>query len=482
MWQSEDNQHFDDQMKDRLEHAEFSPPSDLWEKIEEDLPPALPVFLRFRRPTIAAIWAFAIMSSIFIYQKFDYAYKVQNFLTASLEENENPGNPNDLQIFGLNLTAVANFAQYQKQLQQKKLLAAGKQPLESTLEVVEQFSNGRYSYSNAPINDADTDESPISHVQTASFFSFASSQTIHLPEKKLKKALTGNNPSAQSSNSSSKFSSTHTNTSTSSASTLVNLVENIVDEAVRQMTKQSTVDLDPIIVCEIADDEASPYQYDAQKKKVKPRKNLQRNKGFYIGPTMGTHYTAMTLSSPEGINTSKMEQTATFGTFYGISTGYILNNRWSFGMEWIYNSSEGQRFEGEFKGKQTRKYVDLDYFKIPIYAKYRHQFLPNRRKVTTSFNYLAGLHYSKLKNTNTFVNGEIENFQINKNVHQWGMMLGAELDIYPTERIFVSLGVRGTFNADVNNLPTLRGDNNTDPFSVQTAVYAKIHYVFTKGK
>ena len=151
-------------------------------------------------------------------------------------------------------------------------------------------------------------------------------------------------------------------------------------------------------------------------------------------------------------------------------------------MEWIYNSDEGQRFKENINGENIEKYIALDYMKIPIYFKYSHKFITRYDKCPITLNFVGGLHYSKLKSVNTFINDQIAPVPVDYNEQEWGMLGGFEFDIFPTNRIFFTFGSRVTFNADLKQFPRLRGSDGTNPFSVQTGVYAKMNYVFSFKK
>lgn len=477
----EDNQHFDEQIRKSLEEASFAPPEGLWDKIEEKLPPRLPFLLRFRYPVAAAILAFTLISSYFIYHKYDYAYRINRFMAESLKESDKMGTGGNTTIIsGLNLSEIAELVRENNRLErERRFYASQSATLQSIPSEITEFTNGTATVpgvlTTSPLANEGTLTGINSNVSNTSGItnSGAKSSDIIRKDKKQRQKL---KPSKSTDNS-------------KTPSSVPNIPMDDSAQLAQEMTSEKSenshlaekeIELKTVTVCSIKDDESTPYKYDSKKIAVKRKKNGHQLKGFYIGPTVGGHYTAMTKASREGVNTSRMNQKASYSSFYGISTGFIINNRWSVGVEWIYNSGEGQRFKEEINDVVLNKYIDLDYMKIPVYFKYKSKFLHSGDALPTSLSLLGGAHYSRLKTTNTYIDGEVAPFEVNYNKNQWGFLAGLELDLYPTNRIFFTVGARATFNADLATFPSLRGADGKAPFSVQTGVYAKLNYLFTK--
>ncbi len=486
MSHSEDNQHFDDQMRQRFEDASFAPPPGIWDKIQDDLPPALPFYRKYKYAIVAAIFAFSFISSHYIYNKYDYASSMNEFMTDNLRDSEILAGDATV-ISGLNISEMSRFVVLNHYRQNERNYNASiKAQLEAGETEVSTFANGNAVAESNKALLAETQQNSTGSGET----SVSQKQTEHGSNQKVS-SETATNRSAEKSDKQQKrikkksAKSDPDNNSLSLPGSNNQNINHLASEnsssiESRNRSNEENIELDKITVDCIQNDEESPYAFNAEKIAQKLKNNHHQNRGFFIGPVLGAQYSAMTKSSKEGVNTSRMEQVPTFGTFYGLSAGYIINSRWTVGVEWIYNSAEGQKFEEPIENTTVDKFIDLDYMKIPVYIKYRQKFLHSGQGVPATFNLLGGLHYSRLKSTSTYINGEVEPFEINYNKQQWGLMAGFEFDLYPVDRIFFTFGGRASFNADLAAFPSLRGANGTAPFSVQTGLYAKIHYVFNK--
>lgn len=484
----EDNQHFDDLFRKRFEDASFAPPPGIWDKIQDDLPPALPFYRKYKYAIVAAIFAFSFMSSHYMYHKYDYALKMDEFMTDNLRDSEILSE-NETVISGLNISEMSRFVtlnNYRKN--EKSYNAAKKAQLELIESEISSFTNGNASVessktllsenqSNSSSNGGSiSDQNKQPNQATQATQNNSTRSALHHSAEKSKRQQRKDNKKA------SRSAEEKISQASSASPELADLSDENATDTNRALTTEENLELNKIALDCIQDDEESPYEFNAEKIDQVSKKNHHQNSGFFIGPMLGAHYTAMTKSSREGVNSSRMEQTPSFGAFYGLSAGYIINSRWTAGIEWIYNSAEGQRFAETINDVKLNKYIDLDYMKIPVYVKYRQKFLHSGHGVPATFNLLGGFHYSRLKSTSTYINGQVEPFELNYNKQQWGLMAGLEFDFYPVDRIFFTVGGRASFNADIEAFPSVRGANGTAPFSVQTGVYAKIHYVFTKGK
>lgn len=490
MPQSEDNHHFDEQMRKRFEDASFVPPAGIWDRIEDELPPVVPFHRKFKYGVVAAILAFSFMSSYFIYSKYDYAYRLNEFMTENLKESESYGQ-NETVISGLNLSEMSRFVTlYQNGHIKRNLAAVQKTQLESIESEITSFSNDNTSPENnkevvqTERISKSTGTNLTTNVHRGPDYPVSKNHFSDKASKKSKRQQKQENR-ANSKNNSNVPNNEVVNKDNELLNGLMSGDERTQEDSLSidivRITEEK-IDFEPINLVALEDDEVSLYSFQADKIAQKLKKNHHQNRGLFVGPMVGGHYTAMTKSSREGVNTSRMDHKVSFGTFYGLSAGYIINSRWTVGLEWIYNSGEGQRF-GEKKNEVNyNKYIDLDYMKLPIIVKYRQQFLYTGKGVPASFNLIGGMQFSRLRGVNTYVDGEIEPFEINYNHHQWGLIAGFEFDIYPTNKIFFTIGGRASFNADLNTFPSLRGADGMAPFSVQTGIYTKLHYHFTRKK
>lgn len=469
------NNPFDDNIRKRLEDASFQPPAGLWDKIEKELPERIPFYIRFKFPIVAAVLTFTIMSSLIIYNRFEKSI-------ISMEQN-----------FAENFSLVEDLSNNSNTKNSSNLATLQHQNIESDQESIKISIDNNSNKSNK----VKTPSSQSSLTTTSQVFEGASYSTkstsnnsfesntqneLKTSKKKNKSERKPKSISDETSNESSESILNDVSLSNSNI-TSTEIAENLAEENTSFEKNQEDVKKLDLLASDLfQDDENATLEDSTQKGKKKSFKNKFVNKGLVVGPLVGAHYTAMTKKSNEGINTSKLEQEATFGTTYGLNIGYVINHRWSVGMEWIYNSDEGQKFNEIIKSQNVEKYIDLNYMKIPVYFKYTHRFVTRYDKSPITLNFVGGVHYSKLKSVNTFIDGQIAPVKVNYNEQEWGMLGGIEFDIFPTNRLYFTLGSRMTFNADLKQFPRLRGRDGSDPFSIQSGVYAKINYVFSFKK
>lgn len=469
MSQSQGNNPFDDEIKKRLEEASFQPPKGIWDQIEKELPIVLPFYYRFKYPIAAAIFAFTVMSSLLIYNRYENSLSDTEL---RIVENKFPSkemgsNGQGLNSSSSNVLLSENNNEVLESANSNSHKNSTKEAIikASTFNSVKAFNGGSYS-AKPPANISNESISDKSSI------TFKEEKKANKKKKSIAKDIFNKNQE-----------------SIVEKNLSIDLQNNTeiaevfsVDDTTFIKENESIETLDMLATSLFEDDANPDLESKFTKGKKKNFKNKFVSKGLLLGPLVGAHYTAMTKKSDEGVNTSNLEQTATFGKSYGLNIGYVINQHWTVGMEWIYNSDEGQRFKENIKGQNIDKYLALDYMKIPLYVKYSHKFVTRYDKSPVTFNFVGGLHYSKLKSVNTFINNQIAPVQVNYNDHEWGMLGGVEFDIYATNRIFFTLGSRVAFNADLKQFPRLRGKDGSDPFSIQAGVYAKINYVFSFKK
>lgn len=469
------NNQFDDEFRKRLEDASIQPPSGIWEKIERKLPETVPFYFRFKYPIAAAILTFTVMSSLIIYNRYERSIDKEHFNTkihASHQDNTSFNSSSS------NLPTSLNYLSQQN--------------LQENLEPVNNSSN-------TPSNNISSSDNSFSKSTVATsvkvFEGASYSTTPNTDNSNESVSPKGVNNSKKKIGAKKNPISISREMENIKSEPIVGEIQqgisnsnNLIDEHVLEensllaKNEESIQKLDVLTTKLFQDDENPELENKLNKGKSKSIKNKFASKGLVLGPVLGAHFTAMTKQSEEGMNTSKMEQTSTFGKSYGLNIGYIINHHWSVGMEWIYNSDEGQNFKEKIKGQIVEKSIVLDYMKIPFYFKYTQKFITRYDKCPITLNLVGGIHYSKLKTVNTYVDHQIAPLGVNYNEHEWGMLGGVEFDIFPTNRIFFTVGSRVTFNADLEKFPSLRGNKGSDPFSVQAGVYAKINYVFSFKK
>jgi|GEM_PF-5907530 len=489
MLHSDKNIPLEDRLRDELGNASFLPPPDMWNKIQAELPEKKPLYIRYRWPISAAVFLFALLSTYLFQQQYSASeyFSSHNAVIASNDVlQQNPAAVQPAAIYGqksymdgLKESHHTATASVKKDIKQNNTVSA-KQTIASQEKQATASNTGSLS-ADRLTTEAYTPR-PAGNVTASG----------HNKVKKGKKSVTdhpGNTSPgsvikhfsksvAQEAVSQQQETFTVKDQKNGAEIAGAEVAQVLSDEAKAEVARiqEEPVRLEPLATALFSDDEAALHGFNNQPKPEKARKVYSLNKGFYIGPLAGYHYTAMTKAAREGVNVSQMNHKATFGSFYGITIGYMFNSRWSLSAEWMYSSTEGQRFTETIGNQSTQKYMDLDYMKFPVVVRYRQQFISGASKIPVTLNFIGGIQYSRLRSKNTFINNELSYFDIYHNKHQWGLLTGTELDFHATNRIFFTLGSRIGFNANANTFPRLRGNNGVDPVSMQIGVYAKINY------
>ncbi|MCO5231598.1 MAG: PorT family protein [Chitinophagales bacterium] len=456
MSHNSENKSFDDFFKHRLENSSLQPPDDIWEKIDKKLPHKLPFYLRFKYPIAAALITFTLISSLFIYDKYSEAYQEHKKISLKSSPNSTKISSN-IQYSNIDLNqATASLQNIDIEENTTTF-----QSNENELSNHQNFKKNDIIKLDAKGNSRKSSKNKASNFNTSDKNLFAGKE-----KKSIRK-----NSKLQLNN----LANEHSVDNNLPSSDINQIVQN-------ERLNEDLANLESLPTTLYVDDEESLSSHLQQSNSRKKKSSKYNRKGIIVAPILGGHFTAMTKSSREGVNTSQMEQSASFGKSYGLNVGYIINSRWSVGVEWLYNSDEGQHFSEVKNGQKQDKYLLLDYMKFPIYAKYTHKILTRYDKMPIAMSYIGGAHFSKLKTVNTYIDGEIAPFEVNYNQSQWGLLGGLEFDIYASRNIHFTLGTRVSFNADLKQFPKLRGDDKISPFSVQSGIYTKLNYVFAHQK
>lgn len=176
-------------------------------------------------------------------------------------------------------------------------------------------------------------------------------------------------------------------------------------------------------------------------------------KGLHLG-AFGTINNTWILSpetlakNPDGNLVHKLD----FGTAYGLSGGFDFTEHFGLQLEWVINSTQGQKFDNFRPSTKLQKsepaanQVNLRYTQVPVLLKYRFNRLSARTQQPISISTALGLQYSRLKSSSSEVNSHSFNHDVMQ-VHNWGWVAGIDMDLYVTPNYFFSLGLRGSVTA-----------------------------------
>jgi len=458
-----DNIKLEDRLRDELKDASFLPPPAAWDRIEAALPGGHPWYVRHRWPVSAAVLLIAFFSTYYFHQAFISS-------TGIMAE----GNVTEAPT-----TEVAALSP------QKATMG-----LPSGRELDERTYSERPSTMSVDASNVNTQNAAASSIQQkntgkqskSTFASDAAAGANKANVANKKQAVT-KTPKASSESRSSNIRPTGMElTKPFPAQESKRDIGEIASasEAVTIGYQPPMLALERI---EYVDDESKfTIKSPVSSKSKKQKKPFNIGKGFYMGPTFGMNYNFMSKAPiDKDADFSSLQYRPHFGSSFGLSFGYDFSTRFGVVVDWIYSSDEGQRFAQVVDGSPTELSIELDYMKFPVLLKYKHSFLSEHGKNPIVLNFTGGFHYSLLRSRNTFINGELAYFDQQHNQHQWGVLGGAEVDIYATKQLFFTIGARAGFNAGTEGFPRMKGPDGSNPIAFQSGAFARLNYRFSKA-
>jgi hypothetical protein len=455
------NINLEDRLRDELKDASFLPPPAAWDRIEAALPGGQPWYVRHRWPMSAAVLLIAFFSTYFFHQTF---ISQNEILAEGITTNESVSKVAEispqksepevpLNLEGLNIATSENLAETSA----------------SQASALNQNTAGRFAQQNAGKKSGSTSKS-------------SKSGPTNTPDTRSTKPTALKAPKSLRENKSSVI---VTDASKSSNPLLANEWTNTITDA-EAIVEAAAIGYHPPMLAldkiDYVDDESKfTVKAPASAKSKKLKKSFNVGKGFYMGPTFGMNYNLMSKAPMDkDADFSTLQYRPHFGSSLGLSFGYDFSSRFGLVVDWVYSSEEGQRFAQEVDGSLTDLSIELDYMKFPVVLKYKHAFLSDHGKNPIVLNFTGGFHYSLLRSRNTFINDELAYFDQKHNQHQWGLLGGAEIDIYATKQLFFTVGARAGFNAGTEGFPRFKGSDGNNPVALQTGIFARLNYRFCK--
>jgi hypothetical protein len=452
----------EDRLRDELKDASFLPPPAAWDRIEAALPGGHPWYVRHRWLVSAAVLLIAFFSTYFFHQTF---ISESTLLAEGIDQSEPAAEIAALspQKAGMGLSSTSeglNIASGEKssEISVSKTAGSGQNP---TVLIADQNVGKKAGSAPKMITTAPTANSQKRNNNQSGSKASAPNQK-NQPSNTAVNAFDLTNP-------------IHANEWNKAPATA-----EAFTEAVAIGYQPPMLALDKI---DYVDDESKfTVKAPVSSKSKKQKKNFNLGKGFYMGPTFGMNYNLMSKAPMDkDADFSSLQYRPHFGSSLGLSFGYDFSSRFGLVVDWIYSSDEGQRFAQEVDGRLTDLSIELDYMKFPVLLKYKHKFLSENGKNPIVLNFTGGFHYSVLRSRNTFINDELAYFDQKHNQHQWGLLGGAEVDIYATKQLFFTIGARAGFNAGTEGFPRMKGPDGSNPIAFQTGAFARLNYRFSKA-
>lgn len=478
MQASDQESEFDKLFRQKLEEASFAPPMDAWDNIQSQLPPSIPFYHRHKYIIATVMFSCAVMLSFSIHNKF---IKPSSQL-AEVEQKE---------ILMADMTdgKIMTIRQYldkdESSSAKNAIIATAESIPQKVYDTWAQDTDVNKSLNHEPLLASENQQSELDasmdtpgnlQVNIPGLVSERNIDETYITskkkDKKKKKFAPIDAPKEKV-------------VFEDDEKYVLPNTKSVFQEPSEKTPSERIVELLPdemptALMIDSLKAEAENEKLKLNESAYKDKKTFSGfnlKKGFYIGPYVGINNNWLTKATKrKNSNNKNLDYDFQLGAIYGLSTGYDFNERWGLIVEWTYSSAEGQKFIEINEGVKTKKEIKLDYLKMPMLVKYRTQFLTPSSNKPIAMNILFGGHYSYLRSKNTFINGQLAFFDQKFNVHQWGLQLGLDFDIYLTERLFITTGARTGFGANLLGFPRPYGKNDKDPLSYQTGIYTKLQF------
>lgn len=200
-------------------------------------------------------------------------------------------------------------------------------------------------------------------------------------------------------------------------------------------------------------------------------------KGFYIGLNGGYYASTLLNSQNVVINDNPIETGVRFGPSKGLTLGYIFANNLSVQAEYLYNVIEGQNYYMEdVEGAVKSKAMTLYYDQVPLTFKLQTPRYNHLMKKPASVNILAGAQLNILKD---YQIPQERRYDTDEDIFRptnFSFLAGAEYQMLIKPHIMVSLGVQGTISENFSTSNDPLGD--FQKHSLTTGAKGGVYYHF----
>jgi hypothetical protein len=200
-------------------------------------------------------------------------------------------------------------------------------------------------------------------------------------------------------------------------------------------------------------------------------------KGFYIGLNGGYYASTLLNSQNVVINDNTIETGVRFGPSKGMTLGYVFANNLSIQAEYLYNVIEGQNYYMEdVEGAVKSKAMTLYYDQVPLTVKLQTPRYNHLLKKPASVNILAGAQLNILKDYQIPQERRYDTEEDIFRPTNFSFLAGAEYQMLITSNIMISLGVQGTISENFSTSNDPLGD--FQKHSLTTGAKGGIYYHF----
>lgn len=199
---------------------------------------------------------------------------------------------------------------------------------------------------------------------------------------------------------------------------------------------------------------------------------------FYIGTNVGLKKQALItrIKESSALANYKKSDFFDFGNNFGVTLGYILNDKLNLETNVNFNSTAGYKRSYSLEGISFNEKLNLNYTTINVLAKKINTKSTFDNKVYST-NLIGGVYASYLRSSTSDINGattKLDDF----NKTDFGLVLGIEQDRYLSKKLVVTPGIR--YNQGLTNIANDNSNfESAHNFSLEFNIGIK--YIFLKS-
>jgi len=205
-----------------------------------------------------------------------------------------------------------------------------------------------------------------------------------------------------------------------------------------------------------------------------PAKSNLYFRGFYLGISaqLGNAW----LINSTTINGLKRDELTTaapyFRKSFGLLAGKNLSEKFTLQFEGSIIDEAGQKYHEYIHGKYVTRVLSLDYITFNIHLRYSTSHF-RAVKTPVSSNIIFGPYAGYLKSANEIIDAETENIKYHYENLDYGMIVGYELDFHLNRGFLISTGLRFKIG-----LPNVYAGNELIPSTFNRTKTASVNLSF----
>ena len=176
---------------------------------------------------------------------------------------------------------------------------------------------------------------------------------------------------------------------------------------------------------------------------------------LYTGLQASVQWTGL-LNSKGPESDENLEAMVNIGQAYGFTLGYVLSNRLQLETGLVLDSRQGSRYLGTVTARkeevEVTKSLHLHYTQIPLTIRVRTNPSHHVDLAKASWSYVGGFQYGFLRNSRLSIDDKNVNPDREIQQHEISALLGLDCDIPLQDRMFLTVGFRGSLGLNSTKL------------------------------